>query len=511
MVKRLYPRACENRTEFSHSLLRANRPRVIKATAFSFVILQLLFFALFCYLFGALYQQVPRTHDLRVVWVDYDGGIIGQAVRNAYRALESSSFPTFIEKTPAEYPTQDSLREEVCKTDYWAAFYTAPKSSANLGLAIAGLNTSQYNQSDVLYYIWNQARYPTVMDGTIGVGMQLLSSVARTVYSGINGTAALPTIPHDNPAALSTFMNPWILNSINIKPTTQGARVIYNTIVIVLVLVQDFFFLATINGLSKEFKIYNRVQPRFIFLIRQVLAVLYTLIGSLLTTASIWAFKSGWDVSGSQFVLTWLALWLFGHVNFLTLDVFTIWIPQNFMPMALVSWVILNVISAVLPFSLSNGFYRWTYALPAHAAYEILTDIRSSGCNPHLYFALPILFAYEVLGTVGTALGAFRRCHMAAVEEEENEKILTELASRLPLPNRSADTTCASADANDGSRRKSEDMERNQHSDALSNENLDELEQSGQSTRQRRFVDELDRIESSNSRLDSSLGPSFRM
>lgn len=85
--------------------------------------------------------------------------------------------------------------------------------------------------------------------------------------------------------------------------------------------------------------------------------------------------------------------------------------------MALISWIITNVTSIVLPFSLSPSFYRWAYALPAHEAYEALTDNWSSGCNPHLYYALPILFAYEIIGLAATSVGVYRRCHFAAVAE----------------------------------------------------------------------------------------------
>lgn len=420
-VRKRYPHAKDNRLPFSHPILKANRPKFFKAATLNFVILQLLFFTLFCYLFGALYQQGPRTHNLNILWVDYDGGIIGDAVRDAYQSLRSSTFPTLVERSVSEYPSKTSLYEAVCNTDYWAALYTVSGSSGRLGLAVAGINTAQYNASNALAYIWNEARFPTIVDSSISSSLNLLSNAARATYVSLNGTAALSTMPPNDKAALSVLTTPWTLTSINIKQTTQGSRAVYNTIVIVLVLIQDFFFLATINGLYAQFKIYTRARPSIIILIREIISVTYTMVSSMLIAATIWAFRAEWDVSGTQWALTWLTLWLFAHVSFLVLDLFTIWVPPVYVPMCLITWVITNVTSIIIPFALASPFYRWSYALPAHATYEVLTDIWSGGCNPHLYFALPILFIYEVIGTIGTALGVYKRCHLAVLAEQASQ------------------------------------------------------------------------------------------
>ncbi|GJN73912.1 nitrosoguanidine resistance protein SNG1 [Purpureocillium lilacinum] len=423
-IRNIWPRAWHTRLPLSHPEVRTYRIKFLKAAGLNFVLIVVLFFSLFCYLFGSLYQQETRVHSLTVLWVDYDGGIIGDAVRQAYASLKSSGFPTLIEKAVADYPTTGALREAVCNTDYWAALYTTQGASTALADAISGASSSPYNASNVLSFIWNEVRYPTVMDGLIAGNLQTLSEAARVAYYSLNGTAALASIPPNDGAAMAAFTTPWTLTSYNIKRTTQGPRAVYNTIVIVLVLIQDFFYLAIINGLYVQFKIYTRISPGRIVLVRDAISTVFTMTGSLLLTCAIWAFRTSWDVSGTQFALTWLVMWLFAHVNFLTLDVFTIWIPPQYISMALISWVVLNVTSIILPFDLSSPFYRWAYALPAHEAYEALTDVWSGGCNPHLHYALPILFAYEVSGLFWTTLGVFRRCHYAALTEESAQEAM---------------------------------------------------------------------------------------
>ncbi|KAJ2983336.1 hypothetical protein NQ176_g761 [Zarea fungicola] len=419
-IETIYPRSRSDRLPFSHPLLKAGRPKFFKAAILNFITLQLLFFGLFCYLFGALYQQETHTHNIDIVFVDYDQDLVGEAVRRAYKSLQSERFPTLVEHSIADYPTEASLREAVCRTDFWAAIYTTPGASGRLGRALSGANTVQYNKSNTLTYIWNEVRYPTVLDSAISGSLGTLSYAAQHEYVALNGTAALSGTVADE-ATLSLLTDPWDLSSVNIKRTTQGSRAVYNTLVIVLLLLQDFFYLATVNGLYGQFKVYSRAKPHLIIIVRTAISATYTLFGSILVAASIWIFKASWDVSATQFALTWLTLWLFAHANFMVIDVFTIWLPALYVPMALVSWVIFNVISIIIPFALSPSFYRWGYALPAHGAYEVLTDVWSGGCNPHLRFGLVVLFCYEVVGNALAALGVYRRSHLATPNQNVDQ------------------------------------------------------------------------------------------
>jgi hypothetical protein len=64
--------------------------------------------------------------------VDYDGGIVGTAVKDAYARLQGQSFPTLVERSPAQFPTPDDLERKVCSTKYWAALYISPGATARL-------------------------------------------------------------------------------------------------------------------------------------------------------------------------------------------------------------------------------------------------------------------------------------------------------------------------------------------------------------------------------------------
>jgi hypothetical protein len=416
-----YPKSYQNRLHGSHSLAKESRNALTRKSLASLAIMQVVFLGLFAYLFGAIYKEGQYVHNLNIVYVDYDNGLIGSSVRAAYQKLQADRFPSLQERTDSDYPAPADLRRAVCKTDYWAALYVSPGASSRLQSAlVGGVAAASYNDSDILTYIWNEARYPTIVDSSISASLQTLSEAARIVYS--TESAVSGSLNLNNSAAISVFANPWTISSVNLQPTIQGARLVYNTLVIILILIQEFFYLGAINGLSMQLKIYARLFPHRIIISRNLISLTYTLCGSLCTTGMIWAFRSGWDVNGNQFALTWAILWLFAHVNFLSLDVLTIWLPPAFGPLSLITWVVFNVSSILVPFELSPSFYWWAYAIPAHGVFQVLIDIWSRGCNPKLYYALPVLFSLEIAGLILSSLGVYRRCHYAVLAEEGEEK-----------------------------------------------------------------------------------------
>lgn len=422
-----YPKARQSRPSIHDPAVRPLRLALLKASATNLLALQLLFLALFSYLFGSLFLQTTHIHNIDILFVDYDGGEIGTAVRDAYKQLEGPGFPTLMERSPLAYPQPRAIENAVCDIKFWGAFYTTANASNRLTAAFAGGSAaSSYNKSDVLTVVWNEARYSTVVDSAILQSMEELSEAARVAYSQTITPQAIPNLNSSDSAAISAFSNPWTLASVNFQPTTQGSRLIYNTLCVILILIQEFFFLGYVNGLYFQFKLYTSLTPHRVAIARQIISGIYTFVGSLSTTGAVWAFRNGWNVGGSQFVLCWMVLWLFAHLNFLVLDVFTIWISPPFVPMALITWIVLNVTSILVPFELSPGFYKWGYALPAHSLFNTFIDIWSRGCNPQLYYALLVLFAYEIVGLVFSTIGVYRRSHYAVLKQEAEEKALQE-------------------------------------------------------------------------------------
>lgn len=133
---------------------------VLKAAIVNRVILQVLFLGLFCYIFGSIFQQSTHIHNLNVLFVEYDGGAIGDSVRSACEELKGSGFPSLIERSTTEYPQPNIVDRAVCNIKYWGAVYTSSNASNQLSVAfLGGMAASSYDRSNVLTMVWNQARY----------------------------------------------------------------------------------------------------------------------------------------------------------------------------------------------------------------------------------------------------------------------------------------------------------------------------------------------------------------
>lgn len=273
--------------------------------------------------------------------------------------------------------------------------------------------------------------------------METLISVSRIVYNNINGTAALNLVDTTSPAAVQCLLNPIVSSSINLKPTPQGTKVLYNTVSLVMPIIMQFFFLMAVNGVAGHFNLYSHLPLKDNGIIRLGLSTIYTFIGALCTVSYQRAFYESQWLSAGQFVLAWLAIWLYMHINFLAIDCLTAFVPMTFLSFFFFSWVILNITTVILPFQLNPGFYHWGYALPAYETLQVLITIWSAGGANSLHIALPVLFAWEIVLLPLSVLALHYRCANAAKEYDENEAAMQEkYAHHTP----STDTSKATED-----------------------------------------------------------------
>ncbi|KAJ5900287.1 uncharacterized protein N7473_004357 [Penicillium subrubescens] len=374
----------------------------------SFVLIQLLFLANMGYLYGTAFNDSQRIKALKLLFVDYDHGIIGQSVKAAYSELESADFPTLTESPSIDYPSASDIQESVCKGHYWGAIYVNPDASSRLSAALASPETAEtYENSQALSYIFNGAKYPAYAQ-TISSSLQILVQGARAGYNAVNGTAAMSKLNMTDKNIAQILLDPVSATYNDIKPTAQGVRFYYNTVTMVMVILPQFFFTMALNGISAETKIFQTFSLRKNISLRLGLSVCFTFIASLCMSGYIWAFREDWGTTSSQFGLTWMIIWLVMHLNFFIIDSATAAIPAKFMPFFILTWIIMNVSSTLSPFELSPGFYRIGYAVPAYELYQVLLDIWTHGCNPTLYRSLPILFAWWLVSMVAF-LAAMRR------------------------------------------------------------------------------------------------------
>ncbi|KAL2855159.1 hypothetical protein BJX68DRAFT_231662 [Aspergillus pseudodeflectus] len=360
------------------------------------VMLQLLILANMSYLYGTAYHNTLRYSALKFLFVDYDGGEVGQSVMAAYNQMRGPEFPTLHQHSPAEYPAPQDVQEAVCKGGYWGAIYSSRDASSRLSAALASSEGARdYDSSQALGYIWSSARYPSTAQAVSSM-LDGLAQGAAAAYRQINGTAALATINVSDPSIAQAILSPISASSTDLNPMPQGTRFYYNTVSMVMPIIIQFFFIMALNGIWAQNK--PALPAPKATLLRFGISLVYTCLSALVMTGYIWSFRESWPVTGSQFARSWMAIWLASHIHFMLIDFVIAIIPMQFAPFFVLTWVILNVSSTISPFELSPGVYRLGYVMPAHELYEVLLQIWTEGCNPHLGRALGVLFAEWVVG-----------------------------------------------------------------------------------------------------------------
>lgn len=385
---------------------------------------------LICYVFGCLFKATNKLKNIRILAVDLDGQMFGESLRAGYEMVKSDNFLTF-DFVNDTYTTPEQISHQVFKGNYWGAIYTKSGSTESFLSALKD-SGSEFNSSDVLYYVWNQAHYTSVSNEVIYEILSEMGEITRTAFYQLFSSEIYKNYISDNATAksLDYFLNPISISEINLQPTNQLESFAYNTLVIVIVCLIMFFFMMGSHLISVELQIYNKFSRKASFIFRQGLSVIFGLLYSLMLAGSIWWFREEWDVNGNQFVLTWMVFFLLMHVNFTFYDCFACFLPVFTFPIIIITWIIVSVMSCIVPMPLTPGFYHWAVSLPSFNAYNLLTSIWSKGASPIAYRALPILFGWDVILFSITIPGHVYRCKKAAgvpLPDDEVEKLVHQI------------------------------------------------------------------------------------
>ncbi|KZL74731.1 nitrosoguanidine resistance protein [Colletotrichum tofieldiae] len=377
----------------------------------SSIMILLLVLSNMSYLFGATFEQGKRTHALKILAVDLDGGAIGSAIAGASQSFQAANFPTIEFGSASRYSTPAAVKNAVCKGDYWGAIYIHKGASEKLASAISGNSNAAYNAADSVTYTYNQARYPAIGDSVLASNMQKVVAASRGFYyQSPNGTAALQSLNTTNPAAVAAYLNPISSTPDLIGAQTQASRVFFNTVNIIVPTLAQFFYILALNGIGMSSGLLAKARVRDVWLLRFGIGKLYGFLTALTVTGYLWAFRESWSVGGSEFGKTLLVFWLYMDVQWQVLEALIgSFLPMQFVPFFFLTWMLTNVASSVFPFEIMAGFYRIGYALPAHEVYSLLVQAWT-GCADQTRIALPVLFSWWLVGHVGSVFSIRKRC-----------------------------------------------------------------------------------------------------
>ncbi|KAL6166190.1 hypothetical protein ACJQWK_07548 [Exserohilum turcicum] len=243
--------------------------------------------------------------------------------------------------------------------------------------------------------------------------MNELVAATRLAYNKINGMQATRIVNHTDQTAIQALLNPIGSTQTNIQPAAFGTVTLINTVSMVMPILQQFFFLLSLNGIFAAYHLYRNMTVLSSICLRRFSGIIFSLGAALCQTGYYWGFRGDWEVNGAQFLLTWMTIWLLMHIHLLVLDSISTMAPLAFMPFVVPFWILLNTASVTSPLEMQPGVYKWSVILPSHEAYSVLTTIWTGGAHNRLYRALPILFSWWILTNITTTLAHIRACHLA--------------------------------------------------------------------------------------------------
>lgn len=294
-----------------------------------------------------------------------------------------------------------------------------PNATANLNLAIS-TGDSSYDPSQAVTYIWNEARWALAEESIVLSSIEAAVTQAQAQYAQEYASKRLSTSTISRNSTLNA-MNPIQATALNLYSFSIGIKPFINTVGFVFPGLIQFFFAMALGGISAKTHI-HRLSPVRSYLIRFIISRIWTFMIAISWAGWFYTFAEGRTGAASSYILMALDMWMYTMISFEFHDSCAAFIPIEFLPITVLSWVIINVTAAAFPIALKPVFYHIDYAIPSFNCFEIFVTILTGGAANRLYRNLPVLFAWMIIaGAVGVAAN-LKRCHLAQVTARKYEK-----------------------------------------------------------------------------------------
>ncbi|CAK7221165.1 Folylpolyglutamate synthetase [Sporothrix bragantina] len=360
--------------------------------------------------------------------VDYDGAAVGQALLTAVAATSSAgqlaTNPVYRVVSADDYTAED-VQRAVFKGYYWGAIYATAGATANFEAAVKATSNvtsdalsttvAEYDPAGAYMLVGNSARYAAFYPTVVLSNLEAVAADARLSFlqttvadyllnASNSGTAT--TTQTLTAAQMAVALDPvgYTIVDTSYGSFTFGDRAVFNTLLIVVVVLNQFFFLMSLNSLAMAFGRYKNVRKTEYFRWRLGLSVGWTFLCSLFLTAWQLIFIESYPVTAGMFFALWTLYFAFSLIVFDVFDTAMAFVPAPYFSFFMFTWMITNVTSAGCPIELSSFFYRVSWFFPAHAMWLAEQHIYSQGGAYPLTDSLPILAAWLVVAKLCTLL-----------------------------------------------------------------------------------------------------------
>lgn len=413
----------QSKLSFFNEQLREGRKGIYLETLRIYLIMAVFVLAVFSIYWGSYFDRSLRYKNLRMLVVIEDDQIvdgmepfIGNSVRQIlntsqahflgdWKIYNSSEFSALAAKDGLSI--FDEVKKQVHHQHYWSSIYVKPNATANLFNAIEAGNTAynvSYN-SVVSYYETGRDylamnSYVTPNVARINdMFLRMQGSIIDNMMTGKNTSDIFADINAVKVAASSLEF--FKIDGIPFTDAVITAPAQVGLIYMVILTFFSFNFFSTVyprvakmNVKPVQFLLYRVGSTIISFL---VLSFFFSMVSLAFQVDFTKAFgKGGWPV---YWATNFLTMWAVGGIN----EVAGMLIILVYPPMIgfwLLFWVVANISATFSPIALTPAFYRYSYAMPIHASYEITKVIIFDTYKGALGRNYGILVAWVCIATV---------------------------------------------------------------------------------------------------------------
>lgn len=383
-------------------------------------------FGIFPILYGSFYKTPARKLPGWIV--DFDGGIVGQAVITGLAAPNPFSLVNWSVMPASQFPGGvNEVANNVAEEKTWVAVTVNSGASSRLSAALASPNAS-YDGSQAISVYGAEARnenayrgilIPSAQAGLTIVSTQFAMQSARMVSNSSTVSQLMSTSPQ-------TLVTPIYFNIFNLRPFDQPVASVVVFVGLLFVLILSFF-IVMIGFVAREKTNLRRLLTyRSLVQLRLATSFIAYFILSLFDSLLALAFQLNVNKKFGHggFMVFWMVNFLGMCTMGLAMEGPLSLLGPPGLPFLFLIWILVNVAVCAFPIEVLPVIYRYGYAMPFYAITKACRTIVFSTKNT-LGLDFGILVAWTAFCCLTVILFGYvrRRRDMRETRQLEEEKL----------------------------------------------------------------------------------------
>ncbi|KAJ8104347.1 hypothetical protein POJ06DRAFT_18368 [Lipomyces tetrasporus] len=360
---------------FCSTSLAAARWNALKSFIISILVMGTLLIGIHSIFWGSLFHREKYLNRVNLSIVNFDNGadsIVGSTFLSSASKYAIDAGSTYVQDETSTYTSGDidGVYDDVVDEKNWGAFVILPNATAKLIAALVEPSGASWNDSDLVEFVYPQAREPSVYDSLLPWVSQLSTSFTSQLSDELlrsvlnNSDYSVADIINQEPHLLST---PATVTLINIRPMDNPVTAAIMQLGLVHMIIVSFFQFEFFQPVHKSFAPYLKCRDFFVYrIVLTFTAYLFlALFFSILSLAFQVDFTRSFGPGG--FVVYWMITFLgMAAVGGASENIALICVATY--PPLVGFWLIFMVISNVSPafyaIELEPALFKYGYAFP---------------------------------------------------------------------------------------------------------------------------------------------------